>query len=412
MLPEPIGDHIQLGLVLLNDQIIISKNVKEGDLGVYFSEGLQLSEEFCTANDLISRKDENGNRVGGFFEANRRVRALKLRGYKSFGFWTPLSSLSFLKYDLSSLKEGFAFDELAGVKICSKYITPATKSRIGGNKSFNNIGSTTMFKKHFDTEQFHNSINSIKKGTLLHIGVKLHGRSFRVSHSKLERKLKWWEKALNYIGIKIIPDYWTYIEGTRNVLLISEDRNSYFDKMFGSKALPKFNGNLHKGETIFGEIVGWDGPNKPIMGAVDAKKTKDKEVEKRYGKSIIYHYDCPNGNFDLYIYRITLTNEDGFSVDLSWEDVKRRSAELGVKHTPEAYPSFIYDGDKEKLTQLVEELTEKECEIFKGHPKEGVVIREESGLNLRISKSKTWLFRVLEGIAKEDDSYEDAEEVS
>ena len=34
---------------------------KDGDIGVYFPVDGKLSEEFCRVNDLVRRKDENGN---------------------------------------------------------------------------------------------------------------------------------------------------------------------------------------------------------------------------------------------------------------------------------------------------------------------------------------------------------------
>ena len=34
-------------------QVVVSTNVKPGDIMVYFPENTQLSEEFCIANDLL-----------------------------------------------------------------------------------------------------------------------------------------------------------------------------------------------------------------------------------------------------------------------------------------------------------------------------------------------------------------------
>ena len=41
--------------------MIVSLDYKEGDLGVYFPVGGRLSTEFAETNNLLRKKDENGN---------------------------------------------------------------------------------------------------------------------------------------------------------------------------------------------------------------------------------------------------------------------------------------------------------------------------------------------------------------
>jgi hypothetical protein len=86
---------------------------------------------------------------------------------------------------------------------------------------------------------------------------------------------------------------------------------------------------LKKGETVFFEIVGFEPNGKPIMPAVDTEKLKDKEFTKKYGKSMTFSYGCnpTDKQFDIYVYRIHMTNEDGFSIEYSWEDIKERCKE-------------------------------------------------------------------------------------
>src|SRR5690606_14492257 len=79
---------------------------------------------------------------------------------------------------------------------------------------------------------------------------------------------------------------------------------------------------------------------------------KDVELKELLGgtipKHMEYNYNCISGQNDIYVYRITQTNIDGESVDLSWPQVKRRCRELGVKHVVE-YPdkSFFMIKDRE-----------------------------------------------------------------
>lgn len=83
---HPNADRLQLGSVF-GSQVVVGMDVKSGDVGIFFQEGLQLSDEYAKANDLVRRKDADGNAAGGFFEENRRVRCQKFRGTKSEGYW-------------------------------------------------------------------------------------------------------------------------------------------------------------------------------------------------------------------------------------------------------------------------------------------------------------------------------------
>ena len=67
--PHSNADRLKLATVC-GCQIIVGIDSEEGDVGIFFPEGVRLSEEFATVNDLIRRKDENGNNAGGMFDAN------------------------------------------------------------------------------------------------------------------------------------------------------------------------------------------------------------------------------------------------------------------------------------------------------------------------------------------------------
>ena len=123
--PHPNADRLQLATVS-GYQIVVGLENYEGQLGIFFPCDGQLSQEYAESNDLIERKDPvTGERAGGYFSANRRVRSQRLRKEKSDGFWATLDTLAFTKVDPSSLTEGMVFDTLNGVPICNKYYTPA-----------------------------------------------------------------------------------------------------------------------------------------------------------------------------------------------------------------------------------------------------------------------------------------------
>ena len=54
--PHPNADRLQLG-DFRGYQVVVGPDVKTGDLGIYFPTDGQLSEEYCSANYLIRRKD-------------------------------------------------------------------------------------------------------------------------------------------------------------------------------------------------------------------------------------------------------------------------------------------------------------------------------------------------------------------
>ncbi len=392
--PHPNADNIQLGDVL-GFQVVIGKEVKTGDLGVFFMEGLQLSEEYAAANNLVRKTcPETGKNIGGFFEENRRVRAQKFRGEKSEGYFAPLSSLEFAT--TQPLKAGEQFEELGGKKICGKYFTPAT-FRMQGKKHAGS-GYTTMFHKHKDTEQLRFNSYKMRVGSYVSITLKMHGTSQRTGYVLDETPKSWWQSVLGYFGLE--KRRWVYLTGSRNIILKDLKDGFRFE------AAQNFAGKLFKGETVFYEIVGYEYFDRPIM---QAHNPSDKELKKKWGDSIVYNYGCVNGQFDVYVYRITKTDEDGHSVDLPWYEVKKRCGQMGVKHVPEMYPSIVLNDELTKsiLLKEIENISDGQDPIG-NHPREGVCVR----VNDEIFKYKGFTFGVLEGYIKNDKEYVDTEEVA
>lgn len=415
--PHPNADRLQIGTVL-GYQVVVGMNVENDDLGIYFPEGLQLSEEFAEANNLIRRKcPETGQNVGGFFEEHRRVRCQKFRGVQSEGFWIPVSALAYIEgADTVDLSEGVRLEECLGRPICNKYITPATQRARGTNRS-NSRRETTMFKAHFDTDQLRMNLHAIREGDLVVVTLKMHGTSQRVGRvlDYVEPKLTWFQRLLNRWSITIFgnPFYWpkqewTYLTGSRNVILRSRSDSGYHDPDFREKASQRFYGKLHKGETVYFEVAGYEKLGVPIMG----RHLAEGEVKKQYGREITYHYGCPSGGHVVAVYRITHTNEDGVVIELPWSQVKARCQDLGVPHVPEMKRPFHYCGDHDKFMEFVNEIVDGPDPIGTTHPREGVCVRIENGSRTRIFKHKSFTFGVLEGYIKDDANYVDAEEIS
>ena len=121
--------------------VIVGLDTQPDELGVYFPVDGQLGVEFAQKNDLLRRKDENGNPAGGYLDPEKRnIKALKLRGEKSDGLFMPLSSLADFT-DISQLKEGDTITQLNGVTICEKYIPVRKKGNSVG------VGNRTRKRK-------------------------------------------------------------------------------------------------------------------------------------------------------------------------------------------------------------------------------------------------------------------------
>lgn len=397
-----------------NYQVVVGIGVQDGQLGVFFESDGQLSQEFAEKNDLIRRKNEDGSPAGGMFEPKRRVKAIKLRGARSEGFWCPLSLFEYTGADLSSLKEGDEFDSLNGHPICNKYITEAT--RASGSRQPKMQRDNKMFAKHVDTGMFKREFGHVPDGSVLYFTEKLHGTSQRLGVVLEDVPIKrgWFGRLVaKVLGWPQTQKEWTRLIGSRNVIL----QNREGDGFYGQE---QFRFNVvngiapHKSEIIYGEVCGYTETGAAIM----SQNTKDKALVEQYGQKMDYSYGCCVGQCEFFVYRITQVNEDGIVVERSWPQVKHRCRELGIKHVPELTSPMILSGtNREIVPHIVSNLTEDGTDplpstLDKRHIREGVIVRWESEHGTGFLKNKGYAFKVLEGIVKDSDSYVDMEEAS
>lgn len=398
---HPNADRLQIASVC-GYPVIVGLDTKEGDLGIYFQEGLQLSPEFCSENNLIRVKNEDGSYSGGMFDTNRRVRAMNLRGVKSDGFWCPISYLDFTNKPYPI--EGDSFTEWFDIPICNKYVTPATMRAQANAQVAKAKKKIITFPEHIDTEQWRHA-KMTDGNSVVYITEKLHGTSGRYGNVKVDRQLAWWEKLLIRFGVKIQTTEYQYHIGTRRVVMGNNHTGFYGNEQFRYNAVKGI--NLHEGEILYFELVGYTTDGTPIMGKHDltADKSVKKELHAKYGNVMVYAYGNAPGNCSLYVYRIT---QDGH--ELSWNDVKRRCGELGIKHVPEL-DSFIVDSNaRDYIDTIVQNRVTDESILDSTHIREGVVIRLEHGKGTDWYKEKSFTFKVLEGIVKDQTDYVDIEE--
>ena len=407
------ADNIQVAYVL-GEAVIVSKDTCVGSEGVYFPEGLCLSQEYGYNNSIYRHsnlnKDTNSK---GFFEDNLRVKAQKFMKVNSEGYFAPIQSLAFTGANLSKLKVGDQLDTLNKVVICKKWINPKTKAQgVAGNKRKTKL-STPIFHQHIDTEQFKYHIDKIPVGATLSFHHKLHGTSARYSHTLVERPVKgikgWLSDILGNTIFSPTKAY-EYVAGTRRVVLQQEHRlkvgyNGPEEWRF--HWLDKLTPYLNKGVTVYGEIVGWANGSL-IMGTHFTAPLKDKKYTKKYGETVNYKYGCPHGEDRLIVYRVSYTTAGGDEIDLSVDQLTHWCKSRGFEHTLEVAPRIVYDGNAEVLLEVVTALTEHPEVLTEDYTSpsqicEGIVIRvDHQGVIPKFYKNKSMSFRIMEGIYKED----------
>jgi hypothetical protein len=401
---HPNADKLLIG-ECFGQKIVVGIDTKDNELGIYFPTDGRLSMEFMEANNLIAKKDPvTGERIGGYFDERGKVRTQKFRGEPSDGYFCALSYLVYTGVDISTLQEGTPVSKINGHDICEKYVTEQTREARTKVAKPREKTKYPCFHEHADTEQLAYNIETLKAGTVLILTEKVHGTSQRTGHT-IELKQTKLGHFINGIFKKEIihpvKDY-GYVCGTRKVVLRDMDHpTGYYgaNEIFRKKMHDKFVEKLHKGETVYYEVIGWANKDVLIMPSVDNKKLNDKEFVKKYGAKTIFHYGCNQDDCDVYVYRITMTNEDGHEVDYDWNTVKQRCDEMAVKHVPEI-TKFVYDGNKDNLFALVEQMVTGDSLLTPAHLREGIVVRVD-GSRWYALKHKSFAFKVLEGIIKD-----------
>jgi hypothetical protein len=408
------ADRLNVG-VCFGNSVIVGLDMNENDLILYFPTDGRLSMDFAVENNLLRKKDAEGNNIGGYLDDNRHISTLKLRGEISDGLVMKLESLSKFT-DISKLKEGDTITTLNGKLICEKYIPTiknipsSTSSKVKIKKA--NTISYPLFAEHVDTSQLAYNKHQFKVGDTCYITLKMHGTSQRSANTikKETRKIPYvLYKLLKLIKKEIkAKKTWEYVTGTRRVVLKTFEGGYYGNDLFRKKYHDEFANKLKKGITVYYEVVGYANGDKTIMSECSNKKTKDKEFIKQYGATTRFTYGCESGESDMYVYRMTMTNEDDDVVEIPWEVVKLYCEQMGVKHCPQ-FDKFIFT-TIEDLMERVNTYVDGTDPVGKTHIREGIVIRIDNREKFTSYKHKNVPFKILEGIIKEDNVV-DMEEV-
>lgn len=400
---HPNADSLQLGECFGNT-VCVDLTYKEGQIGLYIGEGAQLSEEFCEHNNLIRKKDENGNNIGGYLDPNKRnVKSIRLRGANSDGLFLPLSCIEYTKINLNDLKVGDLADVVNGHVIATKYVPRTNHREFSGQekKKISYKAFAPLFEQHVDTQQLMYNLDKFKSGDLIEITLKLHGTSGRTAYLPILKGYK--KNLLDYILRREgKPVYgWGHVTGTRRTVLDprKETDGYYNDKTFRLDCEDKFIGKLHKGETVYYEIVAFTNDGTAIMGQANVPK----EYQSIYGKSMIFSYGLQPPQHEVYVYRMTMTNEDGKVVEYPPDYMRYRCEQMGVKTPP-----LFYRGIIPEVQDIGKWITDKAHLYYGGpdpiglkHVREGVVVRKVNSPTFEAYKLKNFLFKLISGIIVE-----------
>lgn len=418
---HPNADRLQLGECFGNT-VCVSLDYTVEQLGIYFPTDGQLSEQYADANNLVRKKDENGNNIGGYMDPDKRnVTSIKLRGEKSDGLFMPLESLTFTGVDLATLTEGTTIDVVNGIEICKKYI-PRRNHRQGhvseGNKTRKKkVDVAPLFAEHADTEQLAYNLAAFKEGDQIEITLKMHGTSQRTGYLPVYKgeKKTFWQKLFRKSGTPIYD--WGYVSGTRRTVLEDFNGGFYGSNEFREQHSKVFEGKLWKGETVYYEVVGFTTTGQPIMGDCANKKLNDKAFIKQYGEITTFSYGCSADDADLpqsdiYVYRMTMTNEDGEVVEYTPNFMRYRCEQMGVKCV-QVFEHFIIPSGVDAggfVKNIAEKYYDGPDPVGKTHVREGVVCRIVNRPKFAAYKHKNFAFKCLEGIVKADAEAPDMEE--
>ena len=402
---HPNADRLKIATVDFMD-VITGKDNKEGCY-VYFPVESQIHHSILSKLNLYREKELNSDKeITGFFEKNRRVKAIKLRGIQSFGFLLPIESFAAsleweLPKNLNPLKDKY-FDTVNNIIIVNKYEKKISTSLKKGKQAIktNRLINNQVYL-HVDTKNLRKEIKNLKPIHDISITYKMHGTSGWCSNVLVKRKLNLVEKFLKWIGIKIQDTEYDLVYGSRTVVKNKQYKtktdNFYGYDLWGD-VVNKYDlkNKVPPGYSLYYEIVGFTKEGGYIQKGYDYK-CKDKEAE-------------------IFIYRVTFTNSVGQVYNLNTREARDFVTKIGLTFVPVIYTGYLYkhhlfasennldcDGSNKEnwRTNLVEHFEElynnADCYMCNNKvPQEGVVLRIENNEHFVAYKLKSKDFLMLE----------------
>lgn len=395
------ADNIQIANVAFND-VIVSKDVKQGDLMIYVQSGTQVCEDLCFQANLYDKAELNKDDIRGYVDPKKRViKAIKLKGEISNGILIALDKFNWLEEEF---KEGDMFTHINGREIFTKYIVRQAKVQGLSNKqkqikTFDKI-IDKYFKFHNDTSNLRFNIHKIHPNDIISLHYKKHGTSAVFANILVNKQLTWYERLLKKFGINIVDKQYDIIYSSRKVIKNGRAETGFYSTDVWGEVYQEVKDRIPKGYTLYGEIIGYESTGSFIQ--------KD------------YDYGCNVGEKKFYVYRVTNVNEDGLIIELTDEQIKDFCEHYGFLYSD----TYFYYGrakDLYKLStrnvelwrehflrKLEEEFNEKDCHMCSNLvPEEGIVLRKEKTFQYEAYKLKSKRFLLGESANIEQENIED-----
>ncbi len=327
-LPHPNADRMKIAQVG-GYKVCVGIDEPTGRY-IYFPVNSEINPNLLSYCNLYRHSEKNANaEKAGFFNDNGRVTAIKLRGFPSEGFLLPYEQLEnfiadALNLKLSNIENNTDFDvAVEGNKelwICKKYIVihynPQEKSNSNKKQKkvarFNKV-IDTQFKFHYDTVRIQNDKWAISPYDLISVTEKIHGTSGISAYVLCKKKPTIWNKIKGCFGAENTS--YDYLYASRTVVknaIETTNSGGYYGCDIWAEADKIIRPHLQKGMTIYYEIVGFLPTGRYIQKNYDYGCVPLKEGEPFTHEK----------HFKVRVYRITMTNVDGYVHEFSAKEVQ------------------------------------------------------------------------------------------
>lgn len=395
---------------IFGNNVIVSKEAKDGDICIFVPVGCQISREFISwSNGFESQLLNKDTLRKGYFDKHARVCPTKLRGELSEGYIIPILSLiQFLKeekrvdVDLNDCKIGTDFDTLAGSIFVNKYVVkqqnqpgaPGTKnSKRKQIETLKDLLVPNQFRFHRDT------LNGKKFGHLFHqddfisVTKKIHGSSAVFANVLLFNKIPKWKKIVaKFFKIDIPDKHYSFVYSSRSVIKNNNPSAGYYGLDIWGQHAKEVQSKLPNGFTIYAEIAGYTGNGEAM-------------IQKGYD------YGCEKGKNQLFVYRVTYTDGAGQVLELDWINLQDFCKIHGFNPVPLYFLGKAGDCFKDLpkddpnwsdkfVEKIMERYTDRKCDMcINNVVEEGVCVRFEQ----KTAEKHAFKFKGFNFLKKESD---------
>ena len=387
--------------------VIVGPNSYTGQEVLYLPTDGKIERWFGDKLKLF-RKNLDGTPQGGYVDDNSHVKAIKLRGNQSSGIVVPLDRI-YEVWGNQGWQDGDKVTQINGKEFCSKYIPRTKKSpNLTPKTSYKGRKAEGIvypeFSMHTDTEQLAYNLDKFHPGDQISITLKLHGTSQRSMRTYAELPRGFFRKLFK-MKPKTKP---AYVLGTRRCVVTENHEGFYGNDQFRLQHHEALEPYIEDGMEIFYEVVGYygQGSEQTIMPSCDNKKINDKNIIKEFGPRTVFSYGCQPGESKMFIYRITSQNGEK---EWTPDEIKSWCDKHGFNYVP-IVDTFEFTTTEDLLDRINKYFEDLRDPIGKTHIKEGVVVRIVNRRTFTAYKSKTYEFKVLEGLVKDSETMPDMEE--